>query len=63
MSIREWSKTQKKLNVVPNTMIDRQNNISSPPAPVETRGRNVTVCPANIFCYHSNTLLKLLLDE
>jgi hypothetical protein len=26
-----------------------------PTAPFETRGRNVTVCPANICCYHSNT--------
>jgi hypothetical protein len=29
--------------------------LSSPLAPFETRGRNVTICPANISCYHSNT--------
>jgi hypothetical protein len=43
------------LYIVPSKMIRRQNNFSSPPTLFETCGRNVTVCPANIRCYHSNT--------
>jgi hypothetical protein len=52
----EMKRDEIPLYVVPSKMIDRQNNFSSPPTPFETRGRNVTVCPANIFCYHSNSL-------
>jgi hypothetical protein len=43
------------LYVVSRKIIDLQKNFSSPPTPFETRGRNVTVCPAKICCYHSNT--------
>jgi hypothetical protein len=42
---------------IPAKMIGGQNKFSSPPTPFETRGRNVTVCPANTCCYHSGTLL------
>jgi hypothetical protein len=39
----------------PTKLMGRQNKFSSPPTPFETRDRNVTVGPANICCYHSNT--------
>jgi hypothetical protein len=42
-----------KLYRIPAMMIRRQNKFSSPPTPFETRGKNVTVCPANICCCHS----------
>jgi hypothetical protein len=41
--------------LIPAKMTGSQNKLSSPPTPFETRGRNVTVCPANIYCYHSDT--------
>jgi hypothetical protein len=44
-----------QLYVVPSEMVGRQNNFSSPPTLFETRGRNVTVCPANICCCDSDT--------
>jgi hypothetical protein len=44
----------KLLYLIPAKMIGSQNKFSSPPTPFETRGRNVTVCPANICCYFSD---------
>jgi hypothetical protein len=45
-----------QLYIVPGKMIGHQkNNFFSPPTPFNTRGRNVSVCSANICCYHSNT--------
>jgi hypothetical protein len=42
-------------NCISAKIIGGQNKFSSPPTPFETRGGNVTVCPANMFCYHSGT--------
>jgi hypothetical protein len=39
------------------TKMGSQNEFSSPPTPFETHGRNVTVFPADIFCYHSQYFL------
>jgi hypothetical protein len=47
--------TSMVLYVVPSKMTGRQNNFSSTPTPFETRGRNVTVCPAKICCCNCNT--------
>jgi hypothetical protein len=44
-----------KLYLISVEIVGSQNKFSSPPTPFETRGRNVTVCPANMCCYHSNT--------
>jgi hypothetical protein len=44
----------RRLHVFPSKMIGRQNNFSYHPTPLETRGRNATVCPENISCYHFN---------
>jgi hypothetical protein len=43
------------LYFIPVEMIGSQNKFFSPPTPIETHGRDVTVCPANICWYHSNT--------
>jgi hypothetical protein len=43
------------LYLIPTKLICGQNQFSSPPTPFETRGRNVTICPANICCYHCGT--------
>jgi hypothetical protein len=53
-AVMQTSEVEEKLYLVPAKMIGSQNKFSSPPTPFETRGRNVTVCPANICCYHSN---------
>jgi hypothetical protein len=40
---------------VPDKMMGGQNKFSSPHTPFETRDTNVTACPANIYCSHSDT--------
>jgi hypothetical protein len=41
---------------IPTEIRGGQNIFRCYPNPFETRGRNVTVCPANMYCCHTGTL-------
>jgi hypothetical protein len=51
------------LHLVPVELRGSQNKFPSPPTPFETRGRNVTACPANICCSQSGTSITEMLLE
>jgi hypothetical protein len=43
------------VNAIPTRLVGGQNKFPSNPTPFETYGRNVTVCPANIYNKQRNS--------
>jgi hypothetical protein len=53
--VKQW----RMLHLIPAEVTGSKNELSSPLTAFKTRGRNITVCPASIYCFHS--ILSLLL--